>query len=103
MNTDSQFLVDCTTSWMEGWKERGWKKADGTDVVNQNDLKDLDREARGLEVTYVSYTEHHKNYYLLMVWHCQFKLVIIYLCLLFILSQLFSDADTLYIVIFGIF
>lgn len=33
--TDSQYLKNGITRWMATWKRRGWKKADGTPVLNQ--------------------------------------------------------------------
>ncbi|KAA0202406.1 hypothetical protein HAZT_HAZT004524 [Hyalella azteca] len=36
------------TSWLSGWKKRGWKKSDGSEVINKEDLIDLDRASDGL-------------------------------------------------------
>jgi ribonuclease HI len=33
--TDSRYLHDGMTSWMAGWKKRGWKTAGGDPVKNQ--------------------------------------------------------------------
>ncbi|KAF2363007.1 Ribonuclease H1 N-terminal [Trinorchestia longiramus] len=52
INTDSQFVINCMTSWMNGWKKRGWKKSDGNPVINKEDLIDLDAATEGLMVKY---------------------------------------------------
>lgn len=40
--TDSQYLKNGITRWLAAWKRRGWKKADGTPVLNQQLWMDLD-------------------------------------------------------------
>ncbi|MBE9052509.1 ribonuclease HI [Nostocales cyanobacterium LEGE 11386] len=40
--TDSEYLINCVTKWVPGWKKRGWKKADGKPVQNQDLLETLD-------------------------------------------------------------
>lgn len=41
--TDSEYLINSVTKWMQGWKKKGWKKADGKPVQNQDLLETLDR------------------------------------------------------------
>jgi ribonuclease HI len=41
--TDSEYLINSVTKWMTGWKKRGWKKADGKPVQNQELLESLDK------------------------------------------------------------
>jgi ribonuclease HI len=41
--TDSEYLINSVTKWMHGWKKKGWKKADGAPVQNQDLLENLDR------------------------------------------------------------
>jgi ribonuclease HI len=41
--TDSEYLINCVTKWLPGWKKRGWKKADGKPVQNQDLLEILDQ------------------------------------------------------------
>ncbi|MCL4133493.1 UNVERIFIED_CONTAM: hypothetical protein GTU68_006246 [Idotea baltica] len=50
LNTDSQFMINCATSWMPNWKKNDWKKRDGTEVVNKEDLIELDKASEGLLV-----------------------------------------------------
>lgn len=44
---DSQYVINCITKWMPGWKRKGWRKADGKPVLNVDLLKDIDRELVG--------------------------------------------------------
>lgn len=39
---DSQYVINSLTKWMPGWKRRGWKKADGKEVLNRDLLELLD-------------------------------------------------------------
>ena len=39
---DSQYVINCITKWMPGWKRKGWRKADGKPVLNVDLLKDID-------------------------------------------------------------
>jgi len=38
--TDSKYSIDCLTNWLTGWIARGWKTADGKDVLHQDLIKD---------------------------------------------------------------
>ncbi|MBD2664090.1 ribonuclease H [Richelia sinica FACHB-800] len=40
--TDSEYLINCVTKWVKNWKKKGWKKADGNPVQNQDLLESLD-------------------------------------------------------------
>lgn len=42
LTTDSQYLKNGITIWIEGWKRRGWRKADGKPVLNQKLWNKLD-------------------------------------------------------------
>ncbi len=39
---DSQYVINCITKWMPGWKKKGWRKADGKPVLNVDLLTELD-------------------------------------------------------------
>ncbi|MDZ8240229.1 MAG: ribonuclease HI [Nostoc sp. ChiQUE01a] len=41
--TDSEYLINCLTKWVKGWKNKGWKKSDGKPVQNQDLLETLDQ------------------------------------------------------------
>jgi ribonuclease HI len=44
--TDSRYLLDGMTSWMAGWKKRGWKTAGGDPVKNKQLWLDLEEETQ---------------------------------------------------------
>ena len=43
--TDSKYVMDGFTQWMNGWKKRGWKKADKKPVLNRELWQELDKQA----------------------------------------------------------
>jgi len=45
ITTDSQYLVKGMTKWLEGWKKKNWKKADGKPVLNKSIWMALDTES----------------------------------------------------------
>ncbi|MBT2512816.1 ribonuclease HI family protein [Arthrobacter sp. ISL-30] len=49
---DSQYVINCITKWMPGWKRKGWRKADGKPVLNVELLKDIDTELIGRKYTF---------------------------------------------------
>jgi ribonuclease HI len=44
---DSQYVINAVTKWMPGWKRKGWRKADGSPVLNRELLERLDRATQG--------------------------------------------------------
>ncbi len=51
--TDSQYLKNgFTRHWLTAWKKRGWKKADGQPVLNQDLWKQLDALYASHDVTF---------------------------------------------------
>jgi len=44
--TDSKYVLDGYTKWLEGWKKRGWKKSDRKPVLNKEYWQALDTHAR---------------------------------------------------------
>ncbi|HSN11627.1 MAG TPA: ribonuclease H [Propionibacteriaceae bacterium] len=49
---DSQYAINCCTTWRFGWKRRGWRKADGSPVLNVDLVKELDKELTGRAVEF---------------------------------------------------
>lgn len=49
---DSKYVIDSLTKWLPGWKRRGWRKADGSPVLNQELLKQLDAALAGRDVRF---------------------------------------------------
>lgn len=50
--TDSQYLKNGISQWVAGWKKRGWKKANGQPVLNQDLWQELDARYQQLDVTF---------------------------------------------------
>jgi ribonuclease HI len=44
---DSQYVINSVTKWMPGWKRKGWRKSDGSPVMNLELLKELDEALSG--------------------------------------------------------
>jgi ribonuclease HI len=36
IHSDSQYVIKGATEWLRGWKAKGWRKADGKPVLNQD-------------------------------------------------------------------
>ncbi|GAA2179164.1 ribonuclease HI family protein [Brooklawnia cerclae] len=49
---DSQYVINSVTRWMPSWKRKGWKKADGKPVLNQDLLKAIDAALTGRDVSF---------------------------------------------------
>jgi ribonuclease HI len=49
MHTDSTYVIKGISEWIWGWRRRGWKTAEGNDVLNRELWQTLDRlaSARG--------------------------------------------------------
>lgn len=45
IHCDSAYVINGMTSWLKGWKKRGWKKSDGKPVENKDLWKYLDEVA----------------------------------------------------------
>lgn len=56
--TDSSFLINSVTKWMDGWIKRGWKLSDGQAVKNKEDFLELLKAAEGLRVKWVHVRGH---------------------------------------------
>jgi len=52
--TDSQYLINGITQWINGWKRKGWKTSSGGAVLNQELWQALDAlNSRQVKWTYV--------------------------------------------------
>jgi ribonuclease HI len=61
---DSQYVLKGIDSWISGWKRKGWKKADGGEVINVDLWKRLDELIRihSVETTWVrGHNGHPEN------------------------------------------
>ena len=59
--TDSEYVKNGITSWIHGWKRKGWKTAAGKPVVNQDLWQDLDQEVTRHQVTW-TWTKGHASH-----------------------------------------
>ena len=48
----SQYGLNALSKWRPGWKKRGWRKADGKPVLNDDLMKALDAELAGRTVRF---------------------------------------------------
>ncbi|XP_068208907.1 ribonuclease H1-like isoform X1 [Palaemon carinicauda] len=58
VHTDSQFMINCMTSWLKGWKKKNWVKSDGEPVKNKDELIALDKACEGIAVKWVHVKGH---------------------------------------------
>lgn len=58
---DSRYVIDSVTKWMPGWKRRGWRKADGSPVLNRELLEGIDEAMRGRDVEF-SWVKGHAGH-----------------------------------------
>ena len=58
---DSQYVINALTKWMPGWKRKGWKKADGKEVLNKDLLASLDKALSGRTVEF-EWVKGHNNH-----------------------------------------
>ena len=58
---DSQYVINCVTKWMPGWKRKGWRKADGKPVMNVELLQEIDAELPGRRYRF-EWVKGHANH-----------------------------------------
>ena len=51
--TDSELLINSITKWLPGWKRNNWKKSDKKPVLNQDLLREIDKNPRPLVFKHV--------------------------------------------------
>lgn len=44
IETDSQYAINCSTTWLEGWKHNGWRNSQRKPVKNVQLIKAIDAE-----------------------------------------------------------
>jgi ribonuclease HI len=52
IHSDSQYVIKGATEWLRGWKARGWRKADGKPVLNQDLSMQMDAVMAGRKITW---------------------------------------------------
>jgi len=58
---DSQYVINCVTKWLPGWKRKGWRKADGKPVMNVELLQEIDAELPGRRYRF-EWVKGHANH-----------------------------------------
>lgn len=63
IETDSQYAINCSTTWVKGWKKNGWKNSQHKPVKNAPLIKAIDAEiaARPGPVKFVWVKGHNGN------------------------------------------
>jgi len=59
--TDSEYLKNGITKWIEGWKRNGWKTKEKKPVVNQDLWEELDRQVARHKTNWV-WTKGHADH-----------------------------------------
>ncbi len=49
---DSQYVINSVTKWMASWRSRGWRKADGKPIANQDLIEQIDEALKGRSVRF---------------------------------------------------
>jgi ribonuclease HI len=52
IHSDSQYVIKGATEWLRGWKAKGWRKADGNPVMNQDLWVQMDAIMVGRQITW---------------------------------------------------
>jgi ribonuclease HI len=52
IHSDSQYVIKGATEWLRGWKAKGWRKADGKPVMNQDLWMQMDALMIGRHITW---------------------------------------------------
>jgi ribonuclease HI len=59
--TDSQLLINTATKWICAWKNKGWRKADGTTVLNIDLIQTIDALLKTRKVVFKHVQAHTGN------------------------------------------
>jgi ribonuclease HI len=52
VTSDSQYVINALSKWIHGWRKRGWKTKEGTQVLNRDLIEALDGRQQLLHVQY---------------------------------------------------
>ncbi len=61
IKTDSMYTINCINTWFEGWKKRGWKKADGKPVDNLELIQKLHNYVKTYNIKMVHVRAHKEE------------------------------------------
>jgi ribonuclease HI len=52
VTSDSLYVVKALSTWIHGWRRKGWRTADGSPVLNRDLIEAIDARSRALQVRY---------------------------------------------------
>jgi ribonuclease HI len=58
IKTDSMYTINCINTWFDGWKKRGWKKADGKPVDNLELIQKLHEYKINYNIKFIHVRAH---------------------------------------------
>ena len=64
LHSDSQYVIKGATEWLRGWKAKGWRKADGKPVLDQDLWMQMDELIAGRMITWKwvkGHADHPEN------------------------------------------
>nr|XP_002128178.1 ribonuclease H1-like isoform X1 [Ciona intestinalis] len=62
IRTDSKFVIDCITKWVQGWIRKGWVKADGKPVIHKVEFQEMLKNMKKINVKFEHVFGHRGNY-----------------------------------------
>lgn len=58
---DSQYALNSASKWRHGWKRRGWRKADGKPISNEELIRAIDDAMEGRDLKFVWVKAHQAD------------------------------------------
>jgi len=59
--SDSQYVINALSKWIHGWKRKGWKTAQGTEVLNRDLMEALHARTSRLNIQWTWVRGHAGN------------------------------------------
>ncbi|KYO32932.1 ribonuclease H1 isoform X1 [Alligator mississippiensis] len=56
--TDSKFTINGVTSWVDNWKNNGWRTSTGKNVINKEDFQRLDKLTEDMDIKWMHIPGH---------------------------------------------
>lgn len=63
LHSDSSYVLNGLSSWIEGWKRNGWKTSSKNEVANRELWEELDNLSDNFELVYKKVKGHSGDYY----------------------------------------
>ncbi|WP_407645379.1 ribonuclease HI [Halanaerobium kushneri] len=63
LHSDSSYVINGLSSWVEGWKKNGWKTSSKNAVANQDLWQELDQLSSKFELSYQKVKGHSGDRY----------------------------------------